>query len=232
MQRSVSDVPGKQASRRPGLGILVALVVGSLVVFPLALLGRLLANYVDRTDNSPLYYETKHWWQASTLFAASASAIALGLLATGWFVFSSVRRSISIRRLGVALIVVVAAGVLLTVATRKLYFVGGKSPMNLRRPALSGVPRLGATLAASPGRWRPAGRLEFDYAWERCSRAICHVIDGAEGRRYRVRKRDLGKRLRVFVLATDDLFSMPAYSPATPIIRHHGTPGLDDDVRG
>lgn len=72
-------------------------------------------------------------------------------------------------------------------------------------PSISGDPRVGETLTASPGTWGPAP-VTLAYQWY----ADDEVIDGATGATYTVRAGDLGTQLKVSVRGTK-----PGYNPAT-----------------
>lgn len=68
---------------------------------------------------------------------------------------------------------------------------------NTARPTVSGTPRVGVKLTASPGTWTPSGGA-YRYQWY----AGAGVITGATNRTFTPRAEHLGKRLRVKVTAT------------------------------
>jgi PASTA domain/F5/8 type C domain len=47
-----------------------------------------------------------------------------------------------------------------------------RPPANTTRPAVSGVPRDGEVLVASPGTWSGSEHATFEYRWQRCSTAV------------------------------------------------------------
>jgi hypothetical protein len=68
-------------------------------------------------------------------------------------------------------------------------------PLLVRRPALSGRARVGATLRVKRGTW--AGATAFGYRWLRNGRAIAR----ATASRYRLRRTDRGKRISCQITA-------------------------------
>ncbi|HEX6150642.1 DUF3152 domain-containing protein [Nocardioides sp.] len=73
-------------------------------------------------------------------------------------------------------------------------------PENTAPPAVTGEPVYRAQVVAFPGSWGAESDLTFSYQWTRGS----HPIADATGKRYRPRLRDIGRRLRVEVTATDE----------------------------
>lgn len=70
-------------------------------------------------------------------------------------------------------------------------------------PRVTGVAKVGRTLTASPGTWRPAA-TRISYQWRRNGKAI----RGAVARTYKVKALDKGRKLSVVVTA-----SRPGYRP-------------------
>ena len=95
----------------------------------------------------------------------------------------------------------------------------GSAPAAVARPTISGTARVGRTLTATRGRWQgaPAG---FAYRWQRCDAdgGRCSGISRARRRTYAVSNRDVGRRLRVVVSATNAGGSVSSASNATRII--------------
>jgi serine protease AprX len=73
--------------------------------------------------------------------------------------------------------------------------------VNRIAPTITGTPRVGRTLRAHRGRWTGTPRLKFAYVWLRCKAGTCRAIPRATHVTYRVRRADVGKRLRVRVSA-------------------------------
>ncbi|HEX5469447.1 MAG TPA: GDSL-type esterase/lipase family protein [Gaiellaceae bacterium] len=92
-------------------------------------------------------------------------------------------------------------------------------PINTSRPALVGTPREGRTLVVEPGSWSNDPDT-FSYHWLRCSATAtaCTTIRTASGTTYRVRRADVGSRLRVRVTARSMGGSAPAVTRATSVI--------------
>lgn len=92
-------------------------------------------------------------------------------------------------------------------------------PVNTSRPVLVGTPREGRTLIVETGSWSNDPD-SFFYRWLRCSATAtsCTTIRTASGRRYRVRRADVGSRLRVRVTARTMGGSAAAVTRATSVI--------------
>jgi serine protease AprX len=93
-------------------------------------------------------------------------------------------------------------------------------------PIVSGDPEPGRWLTATPGASSGGGALTYEYRWRRCANlwAYCKVIpgadgQGADGQRYRVTPDDLGSRLRVVVIVTNEAGADVAASARTePVV--------------
>jgi Zn-dependent metalloprotease len=82
-------------------------------------------------------------------------------------------------------------------------------------PTISGTGRVGYTLTAYPGTWKPSG-ITFSYQWLRNG----VPISGATGKTYRLRSVDRGDRIRVRVTGRKSgYYTKTATSAATSIIR-------------
>lgn len=94
-------------------------------------------------------------------------------------------------------------------------------PVNVTRPAISGVAQEGRVLTGDPGRWRGSQPIEFAGQWKRCDAAgrNCDAIRGANGREYAVVRADVGHRIRVTVGARNRDGSASATSPPTDVVR-------------
>lgn len=79
----------------------------------------------------------------------------------------------------------------------------GSTPAVVVRPSISGDPRDGQTLTASPGTWNGTKPITFTYQWNRCDQtgAACAAIGGATAQTYAVTASDVGHTLRVHVTA-------------------------------
>ena len=90
-------------------------------------------------------------------------------------------------------------------------FVGQAGPVNLVSPTVSGEPRIGQVLTATPGEWNLDG-LAFSYRWLRDGEPIV----GATTPSYRVKGVDRGHALTVEVTATADGFE-PVVVASAPL---------------
>ncbi|HEX3055556.1 MAG TPA: hypothetical protein VHP82_05390 [Gaiellaceae bacterium] len=93
------------------------------------------------------------------------------------------------------------------------------APKNTAPPTISGTPKVGQALTASPGSWS-GNPTSFAYEWQDCNvdAAVCTNIAGATGTTYGVRLSDLGFRLRVVVTAKNDKGSATATSAPTAVV--------------
>ena len=89
-----------------------------------------------------------------------------------------------------------------------------RRPTMLSRPVISGAPRVGDVLIASPGRWSRAGR--FSFRWRRCDASGSQCTRSSFSRRsYRVTQRDVGHTLEATVVARNASGRASATSRAT-----------------
>jgi len=81
-------------------------------------------------------------------------------------------------------------------------------PRNTRRPSVTGMQYVGATLRCVRGSWAGTPPIRYDYRWLRSGRAI----PGATARHYRARVRDAGTLLACRVTGTNAAGSARATS--------------------
>jgi len=76
-------------------------------------------------------------------------------------------------------------------------------PRNTAAPTISGTPREGATLRASPGSWSGTQPISYAYQWIRCNAQLgnCTPLRHKTSRHYALRAADVGRRLIVSVMA-------------------------------
>ncbi len=105
--------------------------------------------------------------------------------------------------------------------------LGGKSPAAVVSPSLAGKAAEGQMIAAAPGGWTTAGTISFVFQWQRCSVALdaCGNIDGATKQTYTIAAADVGKRLRVAVVATNEFGASTVTSAATDVVVSAAGPG-------
>jgi hypothetical protein len=95
-----------------------------------------------------------------------------------------------------------------------------RAPTRTARPHISGLPNVGSTLRAHPGRW--AGASGFAYRWQRCNARGKHCKTVPAGRHrpyakstYKIASSDLGQRMRVMVIARNRWGTRTAWSHMT-----------------
>jgi hypothetical protein len=94
------------------------------------------------------------------------------------------------------------------------------APRNTAPPSISGTPREGDVLTASPGSWEGTQPISFAYQWQRCDAngGNCGNTAGATARTYAATSADLGRSLRVVVAARNDGGTRGATSaPTSPV---------------
>ena len=115
-----------------------------------------------------------------------------------------------------------AAGVLaLTGLVGSGSAAAASGPVNTGLPGISGMPKEGQVLKASPGKWQGTKPITFAYQWQRCNSAggACQNIAGATSDSYGVGHDDVGSRLVVVVTATNPDGSGSAASKPTDVIK-------------
>src|SRR4051794_804239 len=88
------------------------------------------------------------------------------------------------------------------------------SPANTSLPTISGTPRVGQALTASPGSWTGTAPITYAYQWRRCDTS-CNDVSGATSATYVAASADLGLKLAVAVTATNSAGSSSATSAQT-----------------
>ena len=95
--------------------------------------------------------------------------------------------------------------------------MGARSRPRRPRPGGRRQPRRGSTLTAGNGNWSN-GPTSYGYQWQRLAAAGWEDIDGETGATYMVTSDDLGRRLRVTVVATNpDGSATAASDPTAPV---------------
>ena len=87
-------------------------------------------------------------------------------------------------------------------------------------PVILGVATDGAALTATTGAWGGTPPFTFGYQWSRCliDGSNCQSIAGATRAAYTLTSSDVGRRVRVSVIATNAAGSVSATSAATAIV--------------
>jgi hypothetical protein len=96
---------------------------------------------------------------------------------------------------------------------------GQRPPVNSTLPSISGAAIEGQSVTADPGRWSGPART-YSFQWRRCdsSGAACSAIAAATRKNYLVVAADVGKTLRVTVVASNKNGSATATSGATAVV--------------
>ena len=99
-----------------------------------------------------------------------------------------------------------------------------QAPTNTSPPTIAGTAQQGQTLTASPGSWTGSPTV-YSYEWKRCGAAggSCKTIEGALAPTYLLTEADVGRTLRVAVVASNSAGSSePATSTPTPVVTGNG----------
>jgi hypothetical protein len=111
-------------------------------------------------------------------------------------------------------------------ATSVVTTEGGK-PANSTAPTISGSAFVGSTLTATTGTWVGDQPITYSYRWLRCDGDgnACRSTGGT-AKTYRVVQEDVGRRLRVGVVARNSRGSGDAFSTATDVVPGTGSGGI------
>lgn len=95
------------------------------------------------------------------------------------------------------------------------------APVGREAPELSGSARDGSTLILSRGDWDGARPIVFGFRWLRCNAAgaACRAITGATSGRYKLTSKDVGRRIRARVLASNAGGTAQADTLPTRVVR-------------
>jgi hypothetical protein len=97
--------------------------------------------------------------------------------------------------------------------------VTGNAPVNSSLPLLSGTAQDTQTLSASSGTWTGSPTITYSYQWQSSPDASTwSAVAGATSATYSVVSGDVGKYLRVRVIATNGTGSATAFSTATAVV--------------
>ncbi|HEX8052110.1 MAG TPA: hypothetical protein VF517_03895 [Thermoleophilaceae bacterium] len=98
--------------------------------------------------------------------------------------------------------------------------VAHRGPSSTSAPTISGTPRHGQTLTATPGGWDGSAPIAHGYQWRRCNLAgtSCTDIPGATSSTYVLGAGDVGSTIRVVVTGTNPGGSASATSGQTAAV--------------
>ncbi len=93
-------------------------------------------------------------------------------------------------------------------------------PTNVEAPSIFGTTTEGELLGSSVGSWTGGGPFTYTYQWKSCNSAgeSCSNLSGATGSTYELTKGDVGKTLRIAVIAKNSVSSTEATSNASAVI--------------
>jgi hypothetical protein len=100
------------------------------------------------------------------------------------------------------------------------------APVNTSRPAITGTPSPGTRLQASRGSWTGDQPITFGFRWTRCDAQgnSCGDISGATESSYAIQSGDLGRTLRVRVIARNDEGTRTGTSAQTAVVSQQPEP--------
>jgi hypothetical protein len=98
------------------------------------------------------------------------------------------------------------------------------APASSSAPTISGSPLVGSTLSGANGSWVGDQPITYSYRWLRCDGAgnACKEIGGETSASYRVVQNDVGKTLRLRVIAHNSRGQADAFSNATDVVKDSG----------
>jgi len=99
-------------------------------------------------------------------------------------------------------------------------------PFNTTEPSISGSAVVGSVLKASRGQWGGEAPITYSFVWLRCSAKgdNCSEIQGATDNQYQVVANDVGRAIRVRVIARNDAGSTSAISNPTGVVGSNQPP--------
>ena len=102
-----------------------------------------------------------------------------------------------------------------------IFLVSDEGPArNTVAPAVSGTARDDLTLSSTLGTWSGTPSIDYTRQWQRCDAAgaACADVPGATGATYPLTGADVGSRMRVRVVATNDAGASPAAASAVTAV--------------
>ena len=101
-----------------------------------------------------------------------------------------------------------------------------KAPVELTPPTVSGNAVVAEQLTATRGTWQGTQPISYTIHWQACNADITSCTgNGATGTTYTVAKSDVGKRLRVKVVATNSAGGSSGLSDTTAVVKETGGGG-------
>jgi hypothetical protein len=96
-------------------------------------------------------------------------------------------------------------------------------PNEVTPPKVSGQAVVGEKLTASSGTWMGNQPISYTFKWQSCNVAVTSCPGtGASGTTYTVKASDVGKRVRVKVIAKNSVGQTPGLSDPTGVVKESG----------
>jgi large repetitive protein len=107
-------------------------------------------------------------------------------------------------------------------------------PLNKNAPVVSGQAANGQTLRATNGDWNGTTPMTFAYQWQACDKNVttCTPVDGASLATFTITSKQIGKRLRIRVTATNAAGASAIASQATATVAGQGSPNAGRKLVG
>jgi hypothetical protein len=101
-------------------------------------------------------------------------------------------------------------------------------PASSAAPTISGSPLVGSTLVGAPGSWVGDAPITYSYQWLRCDSAgnACNAVAGRTKSEYTPVDADVGRTLRLKVVAKNSRGSADAFSTATDAVQAGSNNGI------
>jgi hypothetical protein len=105
------------------------------------------------------------------------------------------------------------------------------APVELSPPTVSGQAVVGQTLTATTGSWKGNKPISYSFKWQSCTANLSScTANGDTGNTYTVAGSDIGKRVRVKVLAKNDAGQTTGLSAPTGVVKEQGGGGGGSSV--
>jgi hypothetical protein len=103
---------------------------------------------------------------------------------------------------------------------------GPGAPSEQAPPTISGQAEVGKTLTATTGTWKGTTPISYTFRWQVCNSSVSSCTNsGATGNSYTIPAADVGKRLRVKVLAKNAEGETAGLSDPTDVVKASGSAG-------
>ena len=102
---------------------------------------------------------------------------------------------------------------------------GPGAPAETAPPKIKGEAVVGKTLTATTGSWTGTQPISYTFKWQSCTSSTSCANNGASGNTYDVASADVGKRIRVKVLAKNADGETPGLSDPTATVTSSGGGG-------